>query len=105
MKIALIAAALMLPMTQPAEAPQRGFDQPSPMFSTRQLTPDRAGCTPIAVQVAGEDRNYRGTRLDQQPPAQLLLAVDREVDGCREATIIRRDIGGEPAERPEPGRR
>ena len=51
------------------------------------------GCLPLIVQVAGEKRDPPGSRLDQQPPAQLLLAVDRHVDGCREVTIINRNVG------------
>ena len=51
------------------------------------------GCLPLIQQVAGDKRERPGSRLDQQPPAQLLLAVDRHVDGCREATIINRNVG------------
>jgi hypothetical protein len=48
----------------------------------------RPDCVSIPRQVAGEDRKYPGTRLDQQPPGKLLYAVDRQVDGCRVATLV-----------------
>lgn len=47
----------------------------------------RPGCVSIPRQVAGEDREYRGTRLDQLPPGKLLLAVERRVDGCPEIVL------------------
>lgn len=80
MKLLILAATMALPAAAPQPAAQNVFRE----------TP---GCLPIPQQVAGEKRDYRGTRLDRQPPAQLLLAVDRRVNGCPEATIIRRDIG------------
>ncbi|MFN3725690.1 MAG: hypothetical protein ACK4SZ_05225 [Allosphingosinicella sp.] len=94
MKIVLLAAvalplagAAQTPDSQPqAEAP-RAFPEPQ-RTARNMLQEPRPGCTPIVVQVAGEDREYRGTRLDQQPPAQLLYAVDREIDGCREVTFV-----------------
>ena len=45
-------------------------------------------CESVPKQVAGEDRTYPGTRLDQQPPGKLLHAVDRTVDGCRVVTFV-----------------
>jgi hypothetical protein len=65
---------------------------------------DRDGCTPISVQVAGEDREYRGTRLDQQPPARMLYAVDRRVDGCREVTFVNERRIGPASEADRPPR-
>ena len=90
----LILSALLLPAASAAqnappggaEAPRtqsRGPDQAMPV-----LGQPRAGCMPIVQQVSGEKREYRGTRLDQQPPARMLYAVDRQVDGCREATFV-----------------
>lgn len=84
MKLLILAATLTLPAGTPAAGPQT---------AAPDVFRDRRGCVPIPQQVAGETREYRGTRLDQQPPAQLLLAVDRRVNGCPEATIIRRDVG------------
>jgi hypothetical protein len=46
-------------------------------------------CKSILQQVAGENRPYHGTRLDQQPPGHLLFAVDRQINGCHQATFVR----------------
>lgn len=89
-KIALLAAAALLPMTGTAQAPEPA-QTPLPQQAARLVSPDRAGCVPIARQVAGPDRPPSGTRLDQQPPGEMLLAVDREVDGCREVTRLRQE--------------
>ena len=53
------------------------------------------GCVPIERQVAGENRHYRGTRLDQEPAGRLILAVDRRVGQCHEVvTASDRRFGG-----------
>lgn len=90
MKIALLAA-LALPLAGAGQAPdpEAPNASPEPQQAARNMLDEpRPGCTPIVVQVAGEDREYRGTRLDQQPPTRLLNAVDRRVDGCREVTFV-----------------
>lgn len=87
MKFALLATALMLPLAEPAKAPEPV--QPAASSMPNAMTA-RPGCTPIAQQVAGEDRPPVGSRLDRQPPAHLLFAVDRQVGGCREVTFVRR---------------
>lgn len=87
MKLLVLAATLLPPAATPGALPA---DSPRP--AAQNVLGDRPGCVPIPQQVAGEMREYRGSRLDQQPPAQLLLAVDRRVNGCPEATIIRRDV-------------
>ena len=103
MKIALLVVALAAQATVPAQAPtsetpaaqQRAW--PDTIRGTANVFSDAPGCTPIVVQVAGDNRSYEGTRLDRQPPARLLLAVDRQVDGCREVTFVTdRRIGPEP---------
>ena len=48
---------------------------------------ERPGCVSIPRQVAGEDRTYDATRLDRLPRGTLLLAVEREVDGCPEVVL------------------
>jgi hypothetical protein len=45
-------------------------------------------CLPIPRQVAGADREYKGNRLDQQPPGRLLHAVERKVGECRTVTFV-----------------
>jgi len=106
MKIALLVAALAAQATVPAQAPTAEAPAGRQQVSPRPDRPmpnaftDNEGCTSIVVQVAGDDREYRGTRLDQQPPARLLYAVDRRVDGCREVTFVNdRRIGPEPSGR------
>jgi len=94
MKIALLVAALAAQATAPAQAPtaETPADERAPWTESDQPTPNafqsNPGCTPIVVQVSGEDRRYEGNRLDQQPPARMLLAVDRQVNGCREVTFV-----------------
>ena len=78
-------------LVPPAEATGEPFRMPNALGSG-------PGCLPLVVQVAGDKRERPGNRLDQQPPAQLLLAVDRHVDGCREVTFVRRNVA--PATRP-----
>ena len=95
MKIFFLLAGLMFPLASPAVAPE-GERAPPPTDpqarpvpqSTPNLYRDRAGCTSIPRQVAGEDRRYDGTRLDRQPPGKALLAVDRSIDDCPVATFV-----------------
>jgi hypothetical protein len=95
MRIIAAAALVILPLTATAAQPvprepgQRAEAMPDlrPSLDPMNVYRSRSGCVPIAQQVArGERRN--GTRLDQQPPGQGFLAVDRMVDGCREVTLI-----------------
>jgi hypothetical protein len=83
MKLAIVAAALMLAGT--------GAPQSAPP-NTMNRYQKQPRCASIPQQVAGEDRRYNGTRLDRQPPGQLLLAVDRQVDGCHEAVLMRDEL-------------
>ncbi len=96
MKLLILAATLLLPAATPEAPPAAAPARVEP--AAQNIFRDRDGCLPIPQQVAGEKREYRGTRLDQQPPAHLLLAVDRRVNGCPEATLLRRDVGA-PANR------
>jgi len=97
MKFVILAAALIVPGASAPPSPQsppvaRDGAEPSDSaerFDRMNLYRPKAGCTPIERQVAGEDRRYGGTRLDRQPPGELLLAVDRHVDGCHEIVRLR----------------
>jgi hypothetical protein len=90
-KLAFVSLALLCigaappPATSPAPATPPADAQPS--LDRMNVMRDQPGCTSIARQVSGEDRRYDATRLDQQPPGRLILAVDRQVDGCREVTF------------------
>lgn len=94
MKIAFLLAAMMFPLASPATPPGDDARAPAarvpsgPTESTPNLYLDRADCASIPRQVAGEDRRYGATRLDQQPPGRALLAVDRSVDGCPVVTFV-----------------
>ncbi len=87
MKIALVAAALVLPAAQSAQTPEPQVPDP-PAFDRMNAHVDRPDCVPLRVQIAGEDRDYNATRLDQQPPARALLAVDRRIGNCPQATLV-----------------
>jgi hypothetical protein len=72
----------------PAPIPAQTAPELNPhKFDRMNAMPARPDCVSIPRQVAGEDRRYDGTTLDRQPPGRLLLAVDRQVNGCREVTF------------------
>jgi hypothetical protein len=83
MKLAILAAVMLVPSASapPAQTPA------APSLDRMNVHETRAGCVPIPQQVAGTERR-NGTRLDQQPDGRLLLAVDRQVDGCHEVTFV-----------------
>ena len=67
----------------------------APFTDQMNLFRQGAGCVPIERQVRGEDRRYRGTRLDREPAGRLILAVDRTVGGCHEVVMASdRRFGG-----------
>lgn len=51
-------------------------------------------CTANQPSIARDNGTARFRRLDQLPPANLHLAVLRQVDGCTKPTIIRHNVGG-----------
>ena len=122
MKLIVIAAAIAASTPGPAapaesqsRAPapteRRGMHlQVAPPTALREMPnafDQRPGCTPVIRQVQDQERRSRegDTRtLDREPPANLLLAVDREVDGCREVTFVRRNIAPGTPVSEEPGR-
>lgn len=95
MRIPAIIALALLPLesssAQPSpQAPaagERGAAIAGPIEDPMNRYRIRPGCVSIPQQVAGEDREYRGTRLDRLPPGKLLLAVDRRIDGCPEIVL------------------
>jgi hypothetical protein len=82
---------------QPAPAPAQTAPELNPhSFDRMNLMRARPDCESIPRQVAGDDRRYDGTRLDRQPPGRMILAVQREVNGCPEvvfANETRRSTG------------
>lgn len=101
MKFAILAAALALTGASAPRAPETAAPSaPGPdAFDRMNRLGALPGCVPIAQQVSGENRRYDGTRLDRQPPGQVLLAVDRQVDGCHEAVLLRDELARRRARR------
>ena len=83
MKLAILAAMLVLAGAAPPQS--------APPYTMNHYQ-KHPRCLSIPQQVAGVDRRYDGTRLDRQPPGQLLLAVDRQVNGCHEAVLARDEL-------------
>ncbi len=88
MKLVMLGAMLMLALPDTARAPSSGSTPASQRSAMPNVLTTPEGCQSIPQQVAGENRRYPGTRLDQQPPGRVLHAVDRQVDGCREVTFV-----------------
>ena len=97
-RMAAIALAL-LPLAAVAAAPQHADHHSSariaaapqgkePIIDSMNRFSQGPGCTSIPRQVMGEARRYPGTRLDQEPPGRLILAVDRMVGGCHEVALV-----------------
>jgi hypothetical protein len=89
----LVAAASVsfLPLSLSAAPPAPAAPRDDPAVLPAPMpnhfgTP--AGCESIPQQVTGEDKEYRGTRLDRLPPGKLLHAVERKVDGCPVVTFV-----------------
>jgi hypothetical protein len=100
-KLAFIPLALLCIAAAPqGERPSPARTQAAdaqPSFDRMNVMSDQPNCVPISRQVSGEDRSHEGTRLDQQPPGRLILAVDRQVEGCREVTFANEQrIGARP---------
>lgn len=108
MKLAILVALLAVqagsapPPAEPEALETRRPSMTLPSFPVdeRHSMPNAfssgPNCRPIAQQVQDEARRNRDgdhRTLDREPPASLLLAVDRHVGGCREVTFLRRNIG------------
>lgn len=51
-------------------------------------------CLPVSVVNAnGDARRPQYRRLDDQPPANQYLAVERRANGCRTPAVVRTGIG------------
>jgi hypothetical protein len=85
-----VASGANPPAQAPAAAvpPNGEIHVPLPDLDRMNAFRQAPGCTSIPRQVAGEDRSHEGTRLDQQPPGRLILAVDRQVNGCHEVALL-----------------
>jgi hypothetical protein len=86
--LALLCVGAAAPRADTAPRPAQTAPELNPhSFDRMNIMPARPDCVSIPRQVAGDDRRYDGTRLDRQPPGRLILAVDREVNGCREVAF------------------
>ena len=105
MRILAALSAALLPLTAAAAAPHpaaTGQAAPhgeirvgeAPTNDPMNMYRQGPGCTPIERQVMGENRHYSGTRLDQEPPGRLILAVDRRVGECHEVVMVNAQLYG-----------
>jgi hypothetical protein len=100
MRIMAAFAVTLLPLAAAAAAPHHsGTGRAAPPHGNIRVGEAPAndpmnffrqgpGCVPIQRQVMGENRHYSGTRLDQEPPGRMILAVDRQVNGCHEVALL-----------------
>jgi hypothetical protein len=112
MKLLVAAAALLVTGAPPAAAPEPNSRAapaaPAPDFADpMNVLRERPGCRSVLRQVQEQSkrpdiRRGEARTLDREPSAHLLLAVDRQVDGCREVTFVRRNIAP-GATMPNPG--
>jgi hypothetical protein len=104
MKLIIAAAALSIGAAPPAAAPKPAAPaQPAAPVRAEgsagdmNIHQDGPGCVSIRRQVQDESKRAETRRgeartLDREPSAHLLLAVDRQVGGCREVTFLRRNV-------------
>ena len=95
MKLAILAAALLVPGASAPQAQEAGPSSRRTLerFDRMNVFPGLPACESIPRQVAGPRwRNEGATRLDRLPPGQVLLAVERHFDGCREAVLLRDEL-------------
>ena len=88
MRHLILAAALVLPTGS-------SFAQPaSPAPNPNKFASARLDCQASRVQHADlVGRKPSFNRLGELPPADLMLAVVREVDGCQEPVVVGQGYG------------
>ena len=62
---------------------------------TRLTPPLQFRCRNGLSQAAGSLTAPRSRKLGELPPGQAMLAVNKSVDGCPVAVLVRRDSSGE----------
>ena len=104
MRLLIALAAVALPFAStPARTPSGGDAKivPPPQDLRTKPLGGRADCRRPDVHLAESDKG-KFNRLGELPPAQLVLTVFREVDGCSEPVIVRHGYGlGAPATDPQ----
>jgi hypothetical protein len=96
--IALILAAQIAAAVPPALVSTEVHQFPAPQRTseTPNLLREPAYCRRDLAIPTAVDRRWRAVpeTLDKQPPAQVELAVDRSLGGCRVRTVIRNVVEG-----------
>ena len=97
MRLLIALAAVAVPFAStPAHTPSGGDSTIVPPAQDPRVKPLRGGanCRPD-VHLIDKDQGRKGkfNRLGELPPAQLMLTVYREVDGCSEPVIVRHGYG------------
>jgi hypothetical protein len=86
-----IIAAVILALT-PAAAAATPTPQASATGASAPAKCDRFGRMDQATVL--RQAGPRAQRLDQLPPGDLHLTVERQVDGCHQPAIVRQNFGG-----------
>jgi hypothetical protein len=92
MRLLILAAALAAPSSSPASP------QPAAPPAARTLPPPGLvtgrDCRRPETVIARTPAAPQGKSLGELPPADMMLAVYNEVDGCMEPRVIRYGVGG-----------
>ena len=105
MRLLIALAAIAVPSASaPAHMPSGRDSTIVPPAQDPRVKPLRGGanCRRPDVHLIEREKGRKGkfNRLGELPPAQLMLTVYREVDGCSEPVIVRHGYGlGAPAAR------
>jgi hypothetical protein len=92
MRVIAAATLILMPLTAAASQPQ---PRPAPPAAARPAC-DRFAHMDRAEGLVQQRQRPRAERLDRLPPADLRLAVERTIGGCRIPVIVRQDFRGQP---------
>lgn len=92
MRLLILAAALAAPSSSPA-SPQPAARPSAQALPAPGLVSGRECRRPEAV-MARTPAAPQAKSLGELPPANLMLAVYNEVDGCMEPRVVRYGVGG-----------
>ena len=87
MRLSILILSLAIPVAAAAAPPVTLPKAPGKCPSDQPVFANRTG-------------NENSRKLGELPPGSLYLAVDRQVDGCRQPVIVRHNIGGAGGGRP-----
>jgi hypothetical protein len=90
MRLAFFTLLFALPAVSAAEGPPR----PGPVTAPTFVAAAKPSCSdPFQVRPAGPGKPLAPKRLGELPPADMTLAVVRQVDGCIEPVKVRFGLG------------